>query len=116
MAKINYKALVESYQKWPDKAPSLLEDAIQAKESEVKNFSFLGLFEAFFGWGEVRACRSDPQRLITKDVFEFAGAVSTANFQSISGQIIYQMTLQGYESEGYPFSDLIPTQQGSPWQ
>jgi hypothetical protein len=111
VAKINYKALVESYQKWPDRAPALLTEAIEAKDLDVKNFSFLGLFEAFFGWGEVQACRSDGNRLITRDVFEHAGAVSTANFQSITQQIIYNMTLPGYRSEGYPFSELIPEQQ-----
>lgn len=111
MSKINYKALVESYQKWPDKADGLLEEAIKEKELDVSNFSFLGLFEACFGWGEVEACRKDKSRLVTRDVYEHAGAVSTANFQAIIRQIVYNMALPGYESEGYPFSELIPERQ-----
>jgi hypothetical protein len=110
MAKINYKALRESYEKYPDRAPALLEEALAAKDIDPGNFSFQALYREWFGEGAMAAL--DPahrgDRLVSRDVFEHAGAVSTANFAGIIRQIIYNMALPGYQGEGYPFSDLIP--------
>lgn len=108
MAKVNYKALVESYQKFPTEAPKLLKESLEAKDIAAKDFSWLGLFEACFGWEEVRACREDKSRLVNEHVFEAAGGVTTAAFQNISGQIVYQLTMDAYTNEEFVFTPMIP--------
>lgn len=113
MARVNYTNLVESYARFPGRADALLRESLAAKDVDAKSFDFGRLFEECFGWQEFRACKNDPGRLVTHDVYEAAGAVSTASFQNISGQIIYSMMMDRYTDEEFVFSKLIPEQQGN---
>lgn len=107
----NYKTLVETYLKYPDKARLFLRESLSARDLHAKDFDFGRLFEACFGWEEFRACRQDQERLVTGPVFEAAGAVSTSAFKDISGQIIYALTMDGYQDEEFKISKLIPERQ-----
>jgi hypothetical protein len=114
MASVNYKKIVEEYKKYPgEKGPVVraLNEEIRAKVYTADDFSFKALFEACFGWGEIQACTADKNRLVTKDVFEHAGAVSTAAFKDISGQIVFSMMIPRYQSEEFVFTKLIPERQ-----
>lgn len=112
MARVNYKNLVESFNRFPDRAPTLLRESLEAKDLNPRDVDFGALFEAHFGWEEFRACRMDRGRSVTKDVFEAAGAVSTASFQNISGQLIFRMMMDEFTSEDFVFSKMIPEEQG----
>lgn len=111
MARVNYDNLIATYRDHPAEAPRLLRESLRSKAVNPRDFDFGRLFEGCFGWQEFRSCRSDSSRLVTVEVFESAGAVSTAAFKDISGQIIYQMTLDGYQHEDFVFSKMIPERQ-----
>jgi hypothetical protein len=111
MARPNYDALVRVYKEHSERAPKLLRESLAARDVNAKDFDFGRLFEACFGWEEFRSCRSSSDRSVNAQVFEAAGAVSTAAFKDISGQIIYQMTLDGYTDEEFVFSKMIPERQ-----
>lgn len=108
---VNYTALVEGYQKAPGEATSLLQEALRDKYVNPRDFDFGRLFEECFGWEEFRACRRDKKRLVTTDVFEAAGAVSTSAFRDISDQILYRLILDAYENEDFVFTKKIPEYQ-----
>ena len=69
------------------------------------------LFHECYGAGVYHSCK-DKETLVT-DVFnqsltEAEGAVSTAAFLGISGQIVYRTILDAYQSEEFVFSKIIP--------
>jgi hypothetical protein len=105
----NYKVLIESFDRFPDKAPRLLRESLAAKDLNPHDFDFGRLFEQCFGWEEFRSCRQSGR--LAHEVFEAAGAVSTSAFKDISGQIIYAMTLEAMNREEFVFSKLIPEYQ-----
>lgn len=86
-----------------------IKSALKKRELKASDFSLPVLFEACFGSDEWMRCRHDKTRLVNQ-VFEAAGAVSTASFQGISGQIVYSMVMEAYEQEEFVISKLIPTQ------
>lgn len=106
---IKYANLVKHFQVDPVVAARELHEAIAKKEIRQRDFGEIGgLFEAVFGWEEFSHCRSDRQRLVNQHVFESSGAVNTAMFQAISGQIVYSAVLEGWESVPAVFGPLIP--------
>lgn len=115
MAGIKYKALVEHFRNDADTASRELREQIEAKKIKPHDFNDFGaLFEACFGASEYFACRRGAQ--LANDVFaraltEAAGAVSTAAFQNISGQIVYSAVLQGYTNEEFVMTQYIPEQE-----
>ncbi len=111
MARVNYAKLVEEHKKYPAETSAALREEIVEKVYSADDFSFKALFEACFGWGEIRSCLGDRSRLVTQHVYEHAGAVSTAAFKDISGQIIFSMMLPRYKSEEFVFTKLIPERQ-----
>ncbi len=104
---INYKSLVENWKKFPVESKTLLKESLKNKAILAKELDFGRLFEQVFGFEEFRACRSSRDRSV-HSVFEAAGAVSTSTFKDISGQIVYQSTLDAYENEEFVFSKIIP--------
>jgi hypothetical protein len=108
MPRPNYKKLVESYNEHPNDVKKMLRESMSQKAIDPRDFDFGRLFEECFGWEEFRSCRSDPNRLVNAHVFEAAGAVNTSAFKDISGQIIYQMTLDAYQNEDFVFTKMIP--------
>lgn len=131
--RINYEKLVESFRRDFNGAARGLSEAFKAREFRPRDFDLGRLFEACFGFGEFRACRegkqtpaavyarnknldfernSDGLMLLSESVLkEAAGAVSTASFQNISGQIVYTSILEPYDDEEFVFSKLIPEEQ-----
>jgi hypothetical protein len=109
MASINYAPLVEHYRADPETATHELKSAIRDKKIKTSEWKDLGnLFEACFGFDEYRQCRNDRGRLVTKQVFEAHGAVSTHAFQAISGQIVYSAIMEAYDAAAFVFRNLIP--------
>lgn len=112
MAGIKYAELVRHFRTDADAAGRELRESLERKEFRPKEFNDLGaLFEECFGWEAYKACRS--RKMLANDVFESAlkesqGAVSTAAFQNISGQIVYSAVLEAYQSEEFAFTKLIP--------
>jgi hypothetical protein len=115
MAGIKYKALVEHFRADAETAGRELREQIQTRKIKPTDFNDFGaLFEACFGASEYFACRRGSQ--MANDVFgraltEAAGAVSTAAFQNISGQIVYSAILGGYDSEEFVMTKMIPEQE-----
>lgn len=123
MARVNYAKIVEEFKKYPSRPPVqegmppvrgpaevALEEEIKAGVYTADDFSFTALAEAVVGWGEVQACRADRGRSFTQ-VLEHAGAVSTAAFKDISGQIVFSMMIPKYNAEEFIFTKLIPERQ-----
>lgn len=108
---INYDRLLEHFRRDPEAADRQLRESFRSKDVRPHDFDMGRLFEAAFGWSEFRACRDRKQ--LAHDVMgralrEAAGAVSTASFQNISGQIVYSAVLDAYEAEEMVFTKLIP--------
>ncbi len=109
---LNYRRLVEAHTRsQPSERGRVVSGTRHAFEDAGIRDSFdLGrLFEECFGWEEFRACRRDRQTRTAHQVFEAAGAVSTAAFQNIMGQWAYTTFLQAYAAPELVFSKIIPT-------
>ncbi len=108
---IKYDALLAHYRRDPEAASRHLRESFEKKAVRGADFDFGRLFEECFGWHHFRACRE--RKALASDVMnrallEAEGAVTTAAFQNISGQIVYSSVLDKYESEEFVFSKLIP--------
>src|SRR6266852_4142564 len=86
-------------------------DGKRTKERGWKpaDFDFGRLFEACFGWNEFAACRRRER--YAYEVMEAAGAVSTAAFQNITGQIVYSAIMDAYTDEEFVFAKIVPEKQ-----
>lgn len=101
-------ALKESY----NTSATLLRDTIKEHKIDCKKFSIKELFTECFGKGTLDQCKSMNEIDFT-ELRESAGAVSTAAFQNISGQITYGMVLEKYESPEFVVTQTIPEYTGS---
>lgn len=104
-----HKTLVEHYQKDPAAAEAGLRAAINEGQIKSREFDFGKLFSECFGHENYQACKSNgesPQGVMQR--FKEEGAVTTAAFTNISGQIIYSATLDRYKSEDFVFAKMIP--------
>lgn len=101
-------ALKESFSTSAD----LLKKTIKEAKLDCKQFSFKELFYECFGRGSLDTCRSLGEINFT-ELREAAGAVSTAAFQNISGQITYGMVLEKYEAPEFVVTKTIPEYTGS---
>lgn len=95
-----------------DKRNKITKAAFKKNAKECKDFSIQELFVECFGWNELIRCRS-ARDLDFTELREAAGAVSTAAFQNISGQIVYGMTLDAYESPEFVVTKTIPVRQSN---
>ena len=122
---IRYQTLVEHFKKDAAGASTALRESFKNKDVRPEDFDLGRLFEECYGFHAFKACRN--KEMLASDVIlaeaggrlssmrfsedtrleEAAGAVTTSHFQNISGQIAYSATLQAYETEATPFSDLI---------
>lgn len=91
---------------------TMLREAITKHKVDCKGFSIRHLFGECFGWGELNHAQSANQINFT-ELREAAGAVSTAAFQNISGQIVYGMTLEKYNAPEFVITRSIPERQGN---
>ena len=114
---INTKALRRSYEaalqdRRPDRFDSELREAFEKKEVEPKDFSIRELVEEFIPDGREVVSSWHPRNggggLSLSELLE-ADAVKTAAFSNISGQVVYNEVLGGFNNEEFVFSALIPT-------
>lgn len=110
MAHVNYAKIVEEYKKYPREADAALREEIKAKVYGPDDFSFRALAFAVLGKPVVEQCHATGG-LITQALYEHAGAVSTAAFKDIAGQIVFSMMLDKYQSEEFVFTKIIPERQ-----
>lgn len=108
--------LVEHFRKDFAQADTSLREAIVAGEIKPRDFRLADVFIECFGLEEYHACqlgRDNPQSVFERhgpsrvSVAEAQGAVSTAAFQNITGQIVFGMVMEAYKSEDAVFSKLI---------
>lgn len=108
---IRYDELLKHFRADPGAAARELRESFAKKEVRPKDFDMGRLFEAAFGWQEFAGCRDRKQlatEVMGRALKESTGAVTTAAFQNISGQIVYSAVLDAYEAEDFVFSKLIP--------
>src|SRR5262245_4806925 len=94
-----------------ERASEELGELFKAREFDAGNIDFGRLFEQCFGWQNFRACREKKQlahEVFRSAVTEAQGAISTAAFLNVIGQIAYSTFLQAYEKEASVFTPLIP--------
>lgn len=130
---INYEKLIGSFRRDFNGAAKGLAESLRGREFRPRDFDLGRLFEACFGTNEFRACKEGKTQagdvyarhkvlaldrgpggvaLLSEDVLREAnGAVSTAAFQNISGQVVYSSILEPYDDEEFVFSKLIPEEQ-----
>lgn len=111
---INYDSLIGHFRRDAEAAGRELKEQFKSKGVRPRDFDLGRLFEACFGWHEFRSVRD--KKCMAHDVMgralrEATGAVSTASFQNISGQIVYSAVLEAYEAEEMAFTKLIPEEQ-----
>jgi hypothetical protein len=73
-------------------------------------FSIADLFESLVEDGRELRRLFNPQHGPTSILAEAAGAVTSSDFSTITGQILYTMMMQDLQPENYPFQQAIPTQ------
>lgn len=107
----NHKKLIEGFRRDPDAAAVGLREALAEKSLRPHEFDFGKLFVECFGWHDFVQCREGKQLandVMSRRLSEADGAVSTAAFQNISGQIVYSAILDKYQAEEFVFTKLIP--------
>lgn len=73
-------------------------------------FSVADLFESLVKDGRELRRLFDPRNGPSGILSEAAGAVTSSDFSSITGQIVYSMVMQDLTPEDFPFQQAIPTQ------
>jgi hypothetical protein len=103
--------LIEHYRRDPAGAATHTREAFAAGAYRPQDFDLGRLFEECFGWHDYAACRRKDQLatdVMARRLTEAEGAVTTAAFQNITGQIVYSAVLEKYEDEEFQFTKLIP--------
>jgi len=94
-----------------------LSEALREKELTPEDFSIKGLFEALVvnrdgeqvGTDIMAECFDPRGPRKSVHMAEAAGAVSSTSFNNITGQIFYNKFLEGFNSEAFTITSLIPT-------
>ncbi len=116
----NYKDLVESFHKATggvDQAKGWLRESFAQKAAKPRDFDIGRLFCECFGWHTFLECRGlGGERRMANEVFESAlqeayGAVSTAAFVAITGQIVFSAVQEKYMAEEFMVSRLVMDKQ-----
>lgn len=105
--RVNYKALLEHYQREPLAADRCLKRAMKEKVYKPADFELGSLFVECFGWHEFQSCRKKDR--LARDVMEASGAVASQFFQNISGQIVFSALMESFDAPEFVFSRMIPS-------
>lgn len=105
--RINYRSLLEHYQREPVAAEGNLKRAFKEKAYKPADFELGALFVECFGWREFAECRA--RKSLARDIMEAAGAVATHAFQNISGQLVFNAIMDSYDAPEFVISRMIPT-------
>lgn len=114
MPAISHKSMRRLYESAvKDKTPNrFFEDvgeALRAGELKPQDFSIRQLFEEFVEGGRELVDSFNPRSSGGVNLLEAGGAVDTAAFSNITGQLMYSAIMEAYQSEDYVFSKVIPT-------
>lgn len=88
-------------------------DAMAKGHIKPAEFSIRDLFESLVPNGRELANCLNPRLgpdAGTRELIEAAGAVTSGDFSSITGQIVYNALMEPLMPEEFPFQSLIPTQ------
>jgi len=86
----------------------LLNEAIRDRHIRPEDFSIRDLFEGLVEGGEqIARAWENPKRRNSTVLQEASNAVDTSAFSSITGQIIYNKVLEGYENPAFLWPDLF---------
>jgi hypothetical protein len=110
---VNYGKLVRLFeQRGVATARADIEHQFEIKELRPTDFDLGRLFVECFGYHEYARCRYDRDYLansaIGRSLLEQQGAVTTAAFSNITGQIVYSAILEPYQFEEFVFTREIP--------
>lgn len=112
MSSIQYKRLVQLYEQKPaEEADLLLREAFKAREIRADHVDLGRLFEECFGYSVFHECRRRERmvnHVIAERLTEAQGAVTTAAFMNITGQIVYSEVLAAYDDVANVFTKMIP--------
>jgi ribosomal protein L34 len=84
--------------------------ALSKKQIRPDEFSIADLFESLVQDGRELRRMFDPRYGDGNIMAEAAGAVTSSDFSTITGQIVYSMMMQDLRPEDFPFQAVIPTQ------
>lgn len=105
---MNYRELVSLYEgRDAEDANDLLARLLKGKHVRADHVDLGRLFEECCGRSNYLDCKSGYDRTM-RFLKENQGAVTTAHFQNIQGQIAYSMIMDAYEMEEGVFTKLIP--------
>ena len=105
--RINYRNLLEHYQRDPVQAQRDFEACFADKSIKPTDIELGAAFCEAFGWNEFQACKRGKR--MAHDVMEAAGAVGTQFFQNISGQLVVNAVMDSFDAPEFVFSKMIPT-------
>ena len=84
-------------------------EGLETKQLDLNRVSVRGLFEEFISGGREIVDSWNPRHGGGGiNLTEAAGAVDTALFSNITGQIVYTRILQAFAAEEYVFSKIVP--------
>jgi hypothetical protein len=105
---VNYKNLIRLSE---EKGRDGIAEAFESKAVRTGDIDLGRLFVECFGWNNFVACRnreSLANDVMSQALLEDEGAVSTNAFQNVSGQFVFQNTMDAYNAEDNIFTKLIP--------
>ncbi len=106
---MDYRKLKYDYEKFPEEVTKSLIEGIKTKDANARpaDFSIRQLGEALVGREWIDSLNPANH---SKPLLE-AGSVQLSDFSSITGQIVFSAILDGYESDDFIFSKLVPKTQ-----
>lgn len=107
MRRPDYRKLREIYDtQGAERLKSVMQDAFNQKLMHHSEFSLRELAEQTVDYGSDWVRSMQPGK---GQVLQEAGAVNSAAFATITGQVYYNAVLEGYQDEEFVFSKLIPS-------
>lgn len=90
---------------------SQFKEALEKRHITPREFSIADLFESLVKDGRELRRLFNPNLGPSNILHEAAGAITSSDFSSITGQIVYTAMMEDLTPEQFPFQALIPTQQ-----
>ncbi len=109
MRALNYRQLKRFYQLDPRRTCEDLLEGVQQGHLHAEEFSLRGLFEALVEEGSELVRLLDPRQSGGTSLVEAAGAVDTAAFSNITGQIVYSHALAAFRDPAFLWPHLVET-------
>lgn len=116
MKLVNKRELKRQYELEPRRCVQQLQESLESKKLRPEHFSVRDLFESLVENGrelleQMSYRKSGGLGMRDVSLLEFAGAVDTSAFSSITGQIIYNRIKEAYDDPAFIWQDLCTTVQ-----